>query len=255
MSDLRGCRILVTREASKAEETAAAIRARGGIPVVFPTLEIAPAADLGPFRNAVAGLGEFDLVAVASATAASILGDTCREMGISLADARFAAVGEATAERLRIAGARDVVVSLQPDGAGLAAALADVVAGGRRVLVPGAEGGRPDLAEGLARAGAAVVSVVAYRTRTRRPGPGELEALLSGGRPHAATFFSPSAVEGFVEILGADRAYPYLDGLTVASIGRTTAGALEGHGIRGVRVACRPTVGDLLDCLRDAVPS
>jgi hypothetical protein len=60
------------------------------------------------------------------------------------------------------------LVPAEARGEALAAALAPHVRG-RRVLVPRAEEGRPELVDGLARAGADVVAPAAYRTVAAPP--------------------------------------------------------------------------------------
>ena len=78
---LAGHAILVTRPAHQAAALAELIRARGGEPVLFPTIEIREAPDQRPLRDAIADLPAMDLAVFASANAASqeIGRASCRE--------------------------------------------------------------------------------------------------------------------------------------------------------------------------------
>ena len=145
------------------------------------------------------------------------------------AGVRLAAVGRGTAERLRrLLRAPDLVPD-EARGAALAAALA-LRAGGRRVLVPRAAEGRPELVDGLAAAGAHVVAAACYRTVAA---PAEAIAplgdRLAAGEVDAVAFASPSAVKSVVSGLG-DRAR-LLAGCVLAAIGPTTSAALAEAGL------------------------
>ena len=71
--DLAGCRVLVTRPAHQAPPLLAAIEERGGEPLAFPTLEIAPPADNGPWRAVAGELSEFDWLVFTSTDRKSVV--------------------------------------------------------------------------------------------------------------------------------------------------------------------------------------
>ena len=66
---LAGRTIVVTRPQAQAAPLAAAISAAGGTPLVFPLLEISPAADPQPLAEAAARLAEYAVAAFVSPNA------------------------------------------------------------------------------------------------------------------------------------------------------------------------------------------
>lgn len=255
-----GLRILVTREADKAAETARRIEERGGIPLLFPTIETVLPEDPGPLRDALVDLGSWDVVAFPSRTSVAMVCRARADLGLSLARAgrpRFAAVGEGTARALMDLGVRDILVPdpSRQDGEGLAEVLVRVGVAGARVLIPRAEQGREVLASALRDAGASVTEVVAYRTLPRAVPEAEVRALLDRPRPDAALFFSPSAFSAFLGALGDARARAFLSGAVLCAIGRTTARAMTAAGLPPHTVPPRPSVDAALDAIaRSARP-
>lgn len=246
VTGLFGLRILVTREAEKAAETARAIEARGGIALVFPTIKTAPPQDPEPLRNAVRALASFDWVAFTSRTAVAAFVRECEEIGLPLCwlgGPRFAAVGQGTARALFDIGVQDVLVPDrgQEDAEGLARALTNICPSDARVLILRAEKGRDVAGSLLRQQGLRVSEVVAYRTIPRRVTQGEVKALLDGPRPDAALFFSPSAFHAFLHALGEDRARAFLSPSILCAIGRTTAEAMTKAGHSPQTVADSPS--------------
>jgi len=118
---LSGRGIVVTRPREHARELAERIRAAGGEPVLFPTLEILPPADPGAVANIIARLDSFQLAIFVSPTAAM--------RGCAMVSARrwpdglrVAAVGAGTARALEELGRRRVIApSGEADSEALAA--------------------------------------------------------------------------------------------------------------------------------------
>ena len=231
---LSGRCVAVTRPRGKDDDALTTrLRELGATVLAAPAVAIVGPADPGPLDQALRALGETWLVAFASAHAvehtvarAGLLGLPPDALGRPL----LAAVGSATAARL---AALVRPADLVPEVAGAAALAALVLAelgppAGRRVLLPRAEEGRPELAEALARAGAEVVAPTAYRTVPSPPAELEpLHAALARGALHAVCFASPSAVRA---VLGALPVPGLLAGVLLASIGPTTSAELRAHG-------------------------
>jgi uroporphyrinogen-III synthase len=141
---------------------------------------------------------------------------------------RTAAVGEATAKALVDAGADPPPIVASESGAqALCAHLLEVEQwAGRRVLVPGVEGGRRDLIDGLTAAGAAIDEIEAYRMRVR---PDQhIKDAWAEAAPDAAVITSPSVGHALIAALGV----PALLNLrALVAIGATTAAALAEYGI------------------------
>lgn len=139
------------------------------------------------------------------------------------------------------------------DGRELAHALASRVAG-KRVLVPRAEDGRPELREILRDAGADVVDVIAYRTLPVAPNDPSVregaELLFYGAAEVVCAVFAPSQVEALAGIVGA---LAEVHAAFVA-IGETTAAALRARGVSSVAVAPTPTPEGIAIAVRSVYP-
>ena len=149
----------------------------------------------------------------------------------ALSKVKIAAVGKATARRLAEYG---IPVDMIPDdfrAEGLLEAFREMGAGpGWRVLIPRALEGRGLLPSELRALGVHVDTVPVYQTIAAEPDPAVVERLRAG--VDAATFTSPSTVKHFVSFLEAAGIEPddFMRGVTIASIGPTTSGALRARG-------------------------
>jgi uroporphyrinogen-III synthase/uroporphyrinogen III methyltransferase/synthase len=241
---LDGRRVAVTRGKQGEDALSRRLRELGAQVLELPAIAIVPPADLGPLDAALRRLGEFQWVAFASANAVEQTLARMTALRVpphALSALQLAAVGPATAERLAQAVRAPDLVPEESRGVALAAALAPRVRG-KRVLVPRAEEGRPELVDGLAAAGADVTAPAAYRTaavppETLRP----LGELLERGEVDALAFASPSAVRSVVAALGPGR----LSSTAVAVIGPTTAEAARAAGLR-VDIEPRESTGAAL---------
>jgi len=148
---LNGRRVLITREAEKAKALADAVVARGGIPVIFPTIEIAPPKDPKPLHDAVKNLALYDWVAVSSKNGVAALKAALAVTGVHITGAhidgpRFLAVGEGTAQALEEIGVDNPIFPARQDADGMLALmltlLTDQDSSHKRALVIRAEVGR-----------------------------------------------------------------------------------------------------------------
>jgi uroporphyrinogen-III synthase len=180
--------------------------------------------------------GGFDTVIVTSQTAVEQI---ARNAGLAealasiLEGASLVAVGEATAELLRLQG-------FMPDrvAAGSARSILEGIsssAGGRRVLWPSGEAASLDLVSLLRERGAEVRRVVLYRKRPTAQGPG-LSAEVLARRPTAFCTTSPAAAEWLFEGLVPEAA-EQLRGTPAVALGTATLERLASLGVETVRVA------------------
>lgn len=247
----RPLRVLITRPADQAEESAEQVRTAGGIPLVFPCLRPAPPRDPRPLHAALAELESFDAIALTSAQAVEAIEPVMRVTSARMP--LIAAVGERTADALHCRGLAPDLVG-DSDGAALAARLLEALRSrepGRpgRVLLPQAEEARDELRAALVSAGAEPVPVTAYRMIAASAD--ELRGLVeavTGGTADLAPFGSPRTVAVALGALGPDAARE-LRRLRVGAIGQTTAAGLREAGVRVDAVAPRPSFEALLRAL------
>ena len=229
---LRGRLVAVTRARSDEDALSARLVELGAEVLEAPAISVGPPASFEDLDRALEALECTDWIAFASANAVERTVARAAERGLSvaaLARPRLAAIGPASAARLALLVRAPDLVALESRGSALAAALAPLV-NGLRVMVPRAEEGRPELVEGLERAGAVVVSPVAYRTvAASSESLAHLAIALGAGAVDAITFASPSAVRAVVKALGP--VARLLPRVVLAAIGPTTGAELRASGL------------------------
>jgi uroporphyrinogen-III synthase len=208
----------------------------GATCVPLQTIAIKPAKDTAPLSEALDALGRADWVVFTSAHAVDA---TCghaawqRSWRRRPGRTRVAAVGPATAARLRERGVDVDLVPAAASASGLVAALVERAGGleGQRVIWPRSDVARRELPEALAAAGAIVIDPAAYRTVAIRPrGLAGFLRGLEAGAVDAVAFLSPSSALGLAAVLPGSTLAPLCGRTIVASIGPTTSAALAGLG-------------------------
>jgi len=278
---LVGRRILVTRAREQAGPLMDVLSAAGAVPLLLPTIEIAPAADYRALDDALAALEGYDWLLFTSANTITYVERRLHAIGsgwqvVGRGKVRVAAVGARTADLL---SARGVAVAYVPAAHTAVALAKDLpVRPGERVLLPGSEITDGGLAAMLRARGAHVETYVAYRTIAPSVMTGlealcgspdpihdggavgqsrELSLLLSpahrrgagseGSPLDAVTLASPSAARNLVAALGGDTAR--LGQAVVACIGPSTAREAREAGLHPHIVASDHTSEGLVRAL------
>ncbi|NPA90897.1 MAG: hydroxymethylbilane synthase [Chloroflexi bacterium] len=230
--------VLITRARDQADALARRVREIGMVPVIYPTIRIAPPEDVAALDAALARLveGAYDWLVLTSVNGVRFVWERLQALGAGgiPEDVRVAVIGPATAQALRNHGIRPALVPDEFVAEGLASALGDVR--GQRFLLARADRARPTLREMLTAQGARVDEVVAYRTIIAPPDdpPPEVDIV---------TFTSPSTVEGFVAALRG-RALP--SRVRVVCIGPITAQAARRAGLPVHAIAREYTIEGLV---------
>lgn len=252
---LFGKRVLVTRPAGQHGSLSQALRDAGADPIEIPTIRIVPPTDRNPLERAVKAIGEYHWVALTSANGVDALfQEIARQGGDArwLGRAKIAAIGVATAERLKSHGLRADVMPEEHVGERLAQAIIAASNGtlrGERVLLPRALVAREAIIEMLSTAGAVVDVVAAYQTLPPEAADQErLRALIANKQLDAITFTSSSTVDNLCDILGPD-APALLAPLLIASIGPITTATARQRGLRVDLTASQYTVRGLVEAL------
>lgn len=193
---LAGKTVVLTREAADNTDLASRLRHLAAEIVELPCVRTEPLADTRELAETLAALREEDCVVVTSRHGA----DAVARCGPTRA--ALAAIGDATAARLRERGFRVAFQPALPSGAALARELP--LRRGAVVLVR-SDRALPDLPAILRERGFAVRDVVAYRTVAEARGDvaGVRALLASSRRDVAVLFHSPSAVDGMLSAIEA----------------------------------------------------
>lgn len=201
-------RVLVTRPRHQVKETIRKLKEAGAKVIHIPLIEIADSSD--GFRSldrAIAKLGTYDWLIFTSQNAVtrffkrlpSPLGERVRVRG------RYAAVGPTTATALRKYGIKKIITPRKDNYSadGLVDALKRYNFKDKRVLFPCAKKAKDTLPLWLKKQGSKLDKVEAYQTiMPRNVDRTRLRKLINENRIDEILFYSQSAMENFLEIVG-----------------------------------------------------
>lgn len=235
MQPLLHKRILVTRSPAQAEAMCRQLEALGATAVRFPVIDFIPL-PASELKRALANLPRYDWLVFTSGNAVRFFWQSVRELtavfdtpSLLTTLPSIAAVGPATQQRLAEKG---ITANLLPGvftGEQLALALGDVA--GKRILLPRAKAGRPEIVTRLRQCGALVDEAPLYETVTAVPTPAALAELAQG--VDVLTFTSPSSVRNLFKIAPKSDAFVNaLRSAFVACIGPSTAAEAQSYGLQ-----------------------
>ena len=163
---LFGRRIVVTRAREQADALSDRLRALGADALELPTIEIRPAADYGPLDRAIAGLAGYDWLIFTTANGVRFFVERLDRSGADLRalGAKICAIGPATRAAVEALHLKVDLMGTEYVAEGLLEAFAPFDLAGQRVLLPRAAVARDLVPVELARRGAQVDVVEAYRT-------------------------------------------------------------------------------------------
>jgi len=250
---LFGRRIVVTRTREQASDLVNALTGLGAECLECPTIRIAPPDDAGPLDRAIAELGRFDWIVFTSVNGVSRFFERLFAAGCdvrALGHVRTAAIGPATAARLKAFGLASDLVPEDYRAESVVAAFRGQDIRGRSILLPRAQEARLVLPQELGAMGAAVTEAAAYKTE---PASGDGSALierLEARTVDLITFTSSSTVKNFKALLPPARFAELTAGAAAACIGPITADTARKLGF-DVRVEARTyTIPGLCDAIR-----
>lgn len=234
---LAGRLIVVTRPRLQAASLIERLEAEGAEVLPLPTIEIVRPPSYVALDDALRRAQEFDWLVFTSVNGVRAFFTRLRDLALDIREwhrARIAAIGAETKAELERFALRVDVVPDDYRAEGLAQALLAHGMAGKRVLLPRAEGARAVLVEELARGGATVEEVVAYRSvmPRRLPQVAQLIEALEKERVDLVVFSSSSTVRNFVELLHVHGLS--CTGLKCAAIGPITAQAAQASGMEVV---------------------
>jgi uroporphyrinogen III methyltransferase/synthase len=203
--------------------------------------------------EAIAGLGEYDWIVFSSANGVTAFFDALLAAFDDirvLGNLRIAAVGPATAARLKELHLRVDAMPAQYLGRNIAAAITEKESlENLRVLVARAQVAHPDLCRELENHGAIVDDVAFYQTTADTSDLGGTRSLLEEGGADWVTFTSGSTVEHFHDRFNLPGLIARHPQLRLASIGPETTRALAELKLRAAVEADPHTIEGLIQGL------
>jgi uroporphyrinogen III methyltransferase/synthase len=249
---LFGKRVLVTRAAHQANELSRLILERGAIPIEMPVITLSPPHTLNELNRAIINLKSYDWIIFTSVNAVEIFWKRLSAMNMDarqVASIRVGAIGPATAKALEEKGIRPDYLPKRFTSQGFLAGLSKQTISGCSVILPRADIAGDELTNGLARLGAKVHQVTAYRTSTSTKGTSRGKEMLLKGNIDIITFTSASTVNSLLAILGSK--WEVLKSARLACIGPNTAAALGQKRLKASIVAKEHTMPGLISAIEE----
>lgn len=228
------------------------LESRGASVVCLPTIEIVDPDSWEPCDAVIWKLAEYNSVCFTSKNAAEKFIQRLRitrPQAINTLGLRtIYAVGVKTKAALESAGLSAQALPQQHSAEELTRSLRGQDLKGKHFLFPKSNIARDVLPHELRSRGAIVDEVIVYKTIV--PETDNLERIrsfLGEGKINIVTFFSPSSVRNFVEMLGEEA----LAKSRIAVIGPTTAEAIGEFGINPAIVSKQPSTENLVQEIED----
>lgn len=229
---LFGRGIVVTRPKEQAEEFTSLLSEKGARVILFPTIKIVPPESFYELDRAIGRIETYDWAVFTSANGVKFFFDRFREQGRDIRDlkgVRICTIGPATASALEKYGITVDIVPEEYISDGVVKAFREYDMTNKQMLLPRAEIARDVIPEGLAKLGAQVDVVTAYRTAPSGLDKKELLDLMEQKKVDVITFTSPSTITNFINIIGKDVRLP--EYIKIACIGPVTQKAAESAGL------------------------
>jgi uroporphyrinogen-III synthase len=200
---LAGLGVVLTRPVAQCQSLVAALEVQGAHVIVFPALDIVPAPLSPESRAALDSFAETSLAIFASANAVDHGVMAVRSRGTWPESVAVAAVGEATAARLRASGFANVVSpTTGSDSEALLECPRLKEVARQRVVIFRGVGGREHLRTSLEARGARVAYVECYRRERPATDAAPLLAALARREIDAVHAMSGETVDNFLVLAG-----------------------------------------------------
>lgn len=244
---LAGKRIALTRPAGQAGSFTEVVSSNGGIPVVRPAIEIEEV-ESRELADIIGSGKQYDWIVFTSANAVSAFHSALGRLDhdpASYIACRIAAVGQATAARLKDCFRAADLVSAGESADSLAREMGNVKEA--KVLFPRGELAMADLPNALASMGATLDSPILYRT-VASEFAATLAAEWESGLLDAVLFASPSAVRSVTAALDPNKLHSQqISKTAVFCLGESTAREARTAGLTVSATAKKNTQEGLLE--------
>jgi uroporphyrinogen III methyltransferase/synthase len=246
---LFGKRVVVTRAREQASELKRLLEESGAQVLQFPTIEIARPVSFDSLDAVIDA--RYDWLVFTSVHGVQAFFERCalrKKDARSLHGTQIAAVGQVTANELRMRGILPDLVPERFISTELLPLLAEDQTGIRTAVIRAQEG-RDELIDELRRRGGHVDLGVAYRTIAADYDLAELRELIASDAIDVVTFTSASTVDHFFEKLTPEERARVNRRAILASIGATTSEAIRRYGKEPDVVAEKATIAALHDAI------
>jgi len=229
---LFGKTIIVTRARQQASGFLQKLRDLGANAIAFPTIATAPPDSWEPLDKALDALNTYQWLIFTSVNGVVFFEQRLHARGLdtrALGGVKVAAIGPATADRLREMGVAADFVPSEYRAEGVVEGLKELTGPGTRMLLPRAAEAREVLPDELRKMGVTVDVTPAYRTILPTERREKVARLLSEGKVDMVTFTSSSTVSNLAAMFPHIPLAQLLKSVQVACIGPITAKTAQKH--------------------------
>jgi uroporphyrinogen-III synthase len=222
---ISGKTIVITRDVKQAKPFAEQLKNLGANVLLFPTIKISPPDDPDQIRKTLTDLSAFEWIIFTSSNAVRYFFKFINEKQNALQKIKIACVGNKTSEALEGFHLTPMIIPDIYTSHDLLDAILKQDVKGKRILLPVSNLAGNELQEGLKIHGALVEQLVVYKNVPNTNSKNELIFEKIGNhRIDCITFFSPSAVNTFADLIG-EKGISLINTrkIKIAVIGSTTA--------------------------------
>jgi uroporphyrinogen-III synthase len=255
---LSGSRVLVGRARHQASELSAGLKALGAEVIEIPFIEIRKPPSNKPLDSALKNIADYDLLVLTSVNGVDAVAQRLKRLRMPLANLKhlqIAAIGPATAERIKKLELKVAIVPEQYVAESVVKSLRKKVAG-KRVLLARAKVARDVIPRELRKLGARVDVVDAYETVVAKESGRKLKAVMNDlkRRPNVIAFTSSSTVRNFAALLAGRRRQhrERFDDVKCVSIGPVTSATMREYGLEECAEAKSYTIRGLIKAILEA---
>ncbi|MBU0504676.1 MAG: uroporphyrinogen-III synthase [bacterium] len=244
---LKNKTFLLTRSLEDNEDVACVLKEQGAQAISWPVftyqaLELSTR-DQDVFKN----IHDFDWIVFTSPRSVFYFFEVCQKLGLtsSLSKIKIASIGQATALLLR---KKKVTVDLIPQtqtSEGLVEETVFKQSKKLNILIPGAEDARGFFEQKM-RDQHRIETISLYKKEFVQFCDQDVAALVNKSVDWFL-FYSPSAVKGFIQGLGLEKAQAFLTKTNIAAIGSVTADYIKEQGLPVAVVADEATTEKLIE--------
>ncbi|MFY4774701.1 uroporphyrinogen-III synthase [Metabacillus sp. RGM 3146] len=252
-SPLQGKVVLITRAREQAVPFAREVEAKGGTAVIIPLLSFEPPANAEEINQELRKLEDYQWLVFTSANGVRyFFSHLEKAQGNRLIPEtlKVAAVGKKTARKLQEYGVRADLLPEEYTAEKLSEAMKKSLGTQEHVLIIRGNRSREILAGELTSNSFSVKELMVYHTILNTEAEQELRTLLESGRLDYAAFASPSAVDGFMQVIKQHGIDLKRMNVQYVCIGPITEEALAVYGIKAL-VPSRYTMEDMLTIIAE----
>jgi len=211
---LKSKKILITRPAMLADTLCTLIEAKGGQAIHLPTIEIQPPADRNHVKHLLSDLSRYHIGIFVSQIAVHWTLDLLGGEVNRLHDLTLVAVGNTTAERLKLAGINKVVHAKGRADSESLLMISELQASavcGRNIIIFRGMGGRELLADTLRKRGARVDYAEVYQRVMPEYDNAVFESIWNVDKPDIVVITSTEGLQNLFDMLSSEHRGMLLD--------------------------------------------